>query len=349
MKTLPDFLLHEHNPADPSPWLALYLDKSSPLADDIKQAWLADSASASRQFLMPVVRPLARACIVLFQLVKAVLPKRWQAPVFLHRMLAEGLKTWVSPQATWMILRHFHFGSDILAFIAANAGVRIPSRPLRPMELDDLKDNLFVQHDLNLFNFVIYLNRALQDEGRTLAPQPRLDLSMVNPCPVQLADMPHGRLNFIDLQTAIEIFTPMYQSTRWCPRAPCAPATGWCCTGCPPLHCMRRATPGRLTPGTTAAARERLPEPQAMRPAQRAVAGVEEQVGQLRLADQRHVAGRAGAGRSRTAPGWRRPRRERAAPRGARWPRSAPVQVAVVAVELGRAAMRTGRPPRSLV
>lgn len=211
MKTLPDFLLHEHNPADPSPWLALYLDKSSPLADDIKQAWLADSASASRQFLMPVVRPLARACIVLFQLVKAVLPRRWQAPVFLHRMLAEGLKTWVSPQATWMILRHFHFGSDILAFIAANAGVKIPSRPLRPITLDDLKDNLFVQHDLNLFNFVIYLNRALQDEGRTLAPPPVLDLSMVNPCPVRLADMPAGRLNFIDLQTAIEIFTPMYQ------------------------------------------------------------------------------------------------------------------------------------------
>lgn len=211
MKTLPDFLLHEHNPADPSPWLALYLDKSSPLSDEIKQAWLADSASRSRQFLMPVVRPLARACIVLFQLVKAVLPQRWQAPVFLHRILAEGLKTWVSPQATWMILRHFHFGSDILAFIAANAGVKIPSRPLRPMTLDDLKDNLFVQHDLNLFNFVIYLNRALQDEGRTLAPVPALDLSMVNPCPVQLADMPHGRLNFIDLQTAIEIFTPMYQ------------------------------------------------------------------------------------------------------------------------------------------
>lgn len=34
---------------------------------------------------------------------------------------------------------------------------------------------------------------------------------MVNPCPVQLADMPHGKLHFIDLQTAIEIFTPTYQ------------------------------------------------------------------------------------------------------------------------------------------
>ena len=87
----------------------------------------------------------------------------------------------------------------------------MPSRPLRPTTLDDLKDNLFVQHDLNLFNFVIYLNRALQEQGRTLAPPPRLDLSMVNPCPVRLQDMPHGRANFIDLQTAIEIFTPMYQ------------------------------------------------------------------------------------------------------------------------------------------
>jgi hypothetical protein len=211
MKTLPNFLLDEHNPADPNPWLALYLDRSSPLSDEIKQAWLTDSASRSRQFLMPVVRPLARTLIVLFQLIKAVLPKRWQAPVFLHRILAEGLKRWVSPQANWMILRHFHFGSDILAFIAANAAVTIPSRPLRPMNLDDLKDNLFLQHDLNLFNFVIYLNRALHEQGRTLAPPPTLDLSMVNPCPVRLADMPQGRTNFIDLQTAIELFTPTYQ------------------------------------------------------------------------------------------------------------------------------------------
>ncbi len=211
MKPLPDFILDEHNPADPSPWLALYLDQSSPLSDEIKQAWLTDSASASRQFLMPIVRPLARTAIVLFQLIKAVLPKRAQAPKFLHVMLAEGLKRWVSPEANWLILRHFHLGSEILAFIAANAGVQIPSRPLKPQVIDDLKDNLFVQHDLNLFNFVIYLNKALQEQGRTLTVAKPLDLSMVHPCPVQLVDMPRARTNFIDLQTAIEIFTPAYQ------------------------------------------------------------------------------------------------------------------------------------------
>jgi hypothetical protein len=55
------------------------------------------------------------------------------------------------------------------------------------------------------------LSRALQDRGRGLEAVARLDLSMVNPCPVQLADMPHRRTNFIDLQTAIELFTPTYQ------------------------------------------------------------------------------------------------------------------------------------------
>jgi hypothetical protein len=211
MKHLPSFILDEHNPADPNPWLALYLDSSSPLSDPIKQAWLTDSASPSRQFLMPIVRPLARIAIVLNQLIKVVLPKGWQAPRFLHWMLSEGLKRFVAPQANWFILRHFHLGSDVLAFIGGNAGVSIPSRPLRPKDLDALKDNLFVQHDLNLFNFVINLNRQLQDQGRELGPLAKLDLSMVTPCPIELEHMPQGRLNFMDLQTAIEIFTPVYQ------------------------------------------------------------------------------------------------------------------------------------------
>ena len=211
MKQLPSFVLDEHNPADPNPWLALYLDGSSPLSDEIKQAWLTDSASRSRQFLLPFVRPLARTMIVVINVFKSFLPKRLQAPKALHWLLAEGLKRWVTPEANWLILRHFHLGSDILAFIGANAGVKIPSRPLRPMVLDDLKDKLFIQHDVNLFNFVIYLNKALHDEGRTLEHVPRLDLSMVNPCPIALAQMPHARTNFIDLQTAIEIFTPVYQ------------------------------------------------------------------------------------------------------------------------------------------
>ena len=78
----------------------------------------------------------------------------------LHRILAWGLKRFVSPEANWLILRHFHLGAQILAFIAANSPVRVATTPLEPMEIDDLKDELFVKHDLNLFNFVIRLNQA---------------------------------------------------------------------------------------------------------------------------------------------------------------------------------------------
>ena len=77
MKATPDFLADAHDPRDPNPWMAFYLDGSIPIAEDVKRAWLEDSSSRSRQFLLPIVRPLARGCIVLVQLLKIVMPKRF--------------------------------------------------------------------------------------------------------------------------------------------------------------------------------------------------------------------------------------------------------------------------------
>lgn len=211
MKQLPDFLAKQHDPNDPNPWLALYLDRSTPLPDHVKQAWLADSSSLSRQFLLPLVRPLARSLIVLIQLLKIAVPRRWAASRLLHWLLACGLKWFVSPQANWLVLRHFHLGAQILEFIAANAPVRVATSPLEPITLDDLKDELFLKHDLNLFNFVIRLNQALREQGQKLGHVAAPDFSMLTEPPVPLAAMPRRWLNVIDLQTAIELFTPAYQ------------------------------------------------------------------------------------------------------------------------------------------
>jgi hypothetical protein len=185
MSDQPEFLKNEHNPEDPSPWLASYLDQSTPLPDEVKQAWLEDSSSSSRQYLLPFLRPLARLCIILIQVVKTFLPRRWAQSALLHRILVWGLKRFVSPQANWLILRHFHLGSQILAFIAANSPAPVSTNPLEPETIDDLKDHVFVKHDINLYNFVIRLNQALLD-ART-------------------------RSNVLDLQSAIELFTPLYQ------------------------------------------------------------------------------------------------------------------------------------------
>ena len=62
---------------DPDPWLALYLDRSVPIDDDAKAALLLCNRSRSRQFLLPLVRPVARLTIILIQLLKVVIPNRF--------------------------------------------------------------------------------------------------------------------------------------------------------------------------------------------------------------------------------------------------------------------------------
>lgn len=213
MKHAPDFASLQHDPEDPNPWLALFLDLSTPLGDHVKQAWLTDSSSWSRQYLLPVVRPLARLTIVLCQVVKIFMPRRLRASGALHAILVWGLDRFVRPEANWLILRHFHIGSDILAFIARNApeGVVVPTEPLRPRSIAELRDHVFLRHDLNLFNFVITLNRQLREQGLRLSPPASLDLSDLTEPPLRIEDMPDRWSNVLDLQTAIELFTPVYQ------------------------------------------------------------------------------------------------------------------------------------------
>jgi hypothetical protein len=207
-----DFETMQHDPRDPSPWLALYYDQSTPIDPEVKKAWLKDSSSWSRQFLLPVVRPLARGTIVLFQLVKILLPTAFTSSLLLHRFLSWGLATFVTREANWLILRHFHIGSEILDFIARNVPrVIVPLAPLRPMNLGDLRAELFLRHDLNLFNFVINLNRELRDQKRSIARVERPDFRGISEGKFAIEQMPDHWHNFMDMQTAIELFTPAYQ------------------------------------------------------------------------------------------------------------------------------------------
>jgi hypothetical protein len=211
-KFLPKFLREPHDALDPSPWRAIYLDQSIPIADECKRAWLDDLSSKSRQFLLPIVRPLARTTIVLFQLLKIVMPNRFTSPVILHRLLEWNMRTWLSPNANKLIFRHFYLGSEIMQFIARNTrGVNMTPIPLKPTQLSEIRNNVYLQHDLNLFNFVIEINRQLRDQNLELAPIDELDFSCITDGPLPIDPMPDRWSNFIDLQTAVEMYTPVYQ------------------------------------------------------------------------------------------------------------------------------------------
>ena len=201
------------NPEDPNPWLALYLDMSLPLSDDVKAALLANSGSRSRQFLLPLIRPVAKLSIAILQLFKIFIPNKLTSSKYLHRLIYWGLRTFVRPDANYLILRHFHIGSEILEFVASNVpGVKIPLNPLRPRNLADLQDDVFLKHDLNIYNFLIRINREMKTRGIQLSKQEKLNFDSITDGPFQIDDnLPSRRLNFLDLESAIEIYTPLYQ------------------------------------------------------------------------------------------------------------------------------------------
>lgn len=212
MQAIPTFDALTHDRRDPNPWLALYLDRSIQLDDEAKAALLISMGSHSRQFLLPVMRPLARLAMILIQLIKIFIPKGFTSSRVLHRLIYWGLKYFVSPEANFLILRHFHIGSEILAFIASNVpAVKMQLNPLKPETLEDLLDDLFLKHDLNLFNFVIELNKQLRAQGCDIEPQEPVNFEAITDGPFQLAVFPRRWTNVIDVQTAIELYTPLYQ------------------------------------------------------------------------------------------------------------------------------------------
>jgi hypothetical protein len=196
---------------DPSPWLALYLDQSIPIDDSAKAALLRCQDSFSRRALLPIIRPLARLSIVLVQLVRLVLPKRLASSYLLHHTIYKGLKYFVMPEANYLILRHFNIGSEILAFIADNVpGTSVEPNPLRPQKLEDLLNDTFLIHDLNIFNFIIQLNASLRAQGREIEHRKDLDFKAISDTPLVWEATPRRWHHCIDVHTAIEFYTPLY-------------------------------------------------------------------------------------------------------------------------------------------
>ena len=203
--------LENYNPGDPDPWLALLLDRSLPFAPEAKAALVRDQASRSRQFLLPLVRPFARLMIIVAQLVHIVSPRWPHAPRFLHRSIAFGMRHFLTPDANLLILRHFHLGAQILRFISDNAtpGYHPDLHPMRPRTIAAVRDNLFLNHDLNIYNFLIQLNQEMDRRGVVLDKVAAIDFSAITG-DLEIDPLPRGRFNVIDLQTAIEVYTPAY-------------------------------------------------------------------------------------------------------------------------------------------
>ena len=201
-----------HDERDPNPWLALYLDDSIPINPKTKLALMRDNSSKSVRYLLPFIQIWSKVTMFFIHVFKYFLPKGFNSSKILHRILAWGLKNFVSPDANLLIFRHFHVGTEILQFIAGNIpGVELVGNPLKPKDFDSIKDDLFLKHDLNLYNFVINLNRQLKENNLSIRPPEKINLEMITEDQFDHIAFPNKWTNILDLRSAIELFTPFYQ------------------------------------------------------------------------------------------------------------------------------------------
>jgi len=204
--------VNQFDPLNPDPWLALYLDTNSYIDETAKEALLGGNASWSRRFFFPIAFPVARLFIALVKLFRVLFPNHPQSCRLLHLSIYWGLKYFVSPGANYLIVRHFNIGTENLKFIADNIpGIEIKTtKPLRPKCLEDLIDNTFLIHDLNIYNFIIELNRQLREKNMEVTQPEKINFEAISTEPFDIAPMPNKWHNFIDLHTAVELYTPLY-------------------------------------------------------------------------------------------------------------------------------------------
>lgn len=201
-----------HDNRDPNPWLAMYLDNSIPINEDAKRALMRDNDSKSTRYILPFIKIWSRITMFFIHVFKFFFPTLFNSSKILHRILAWGLRTFVSKDANLLIFRHFHVGSEILTFIAKNIdGIEIETSPLKPKNFEDVKDDLFLKHDLNLYNFIINLNKQLKEKKLPVKGKEKINLDMITAGRFDHIDFPDKWTNLLDLRSAIELFTPFYQ------------------------------------------------------------------------------------------------------------------------------------------
>ena len=206
------FDLKYHDSRDPNPWLAMYLDDSIPINVKTKQALMRDNNSRSARYLLPVIQLGSKITMFFIHIFKFFFPKLINSSKILHRLLAWGLKYFVSRDANLLIFRHFHSGSEILQFVAGNIeSLELKTSPLKPHDFNDVKEDLFLLHDLNLYNFIINLNSELKSKNLTITQPKSLNLEMITEDQFDHIEFPNRWLNILDLRSAIELFTPFYQ------------------------------------------------------------------------------------------------------------------------------------------
>jgi hypothetical protein len=198
---------------DPSLWNLMAADPGVQLDPAALDLLIRDQRSASRALLYPWVRVAARAVVMIIVAARRACPVPVTAHAAMDRMCLWFCRRLVSPDAVTLLVRHFIVETNLLAFIARNAGVPgVPEPSLRPASVAGLGDRAVIEHDLNVYRVLLAIGRAGPGRRGAAAggnPGPDRagpDFSMLAVPDID-PDPGARRILRLDIQTALSLMT----------------------------------------------------------------------------------------------------------------------------------------------
>lgn len=145
----------------PSIWEALVGDPTHHFDERALSLHQRDSTRWSARWIKLPVQALSLLVVAIVTIIKRALPFEVSSHNALDRLGIWFLSRCVSSEGEELLLRHFVLETNALAFIARNAG--LPEPTLRPQELDGLRGNAVIVHDLNVYEVLHGLgNRPIE-------------------------------------------------------------------------------------------------------------------------------------------------------------------------------------------
>ncbi len=202
-----------YNRRNPDAWQVLAIDTALPIDPTVKACLIRDMQSWSQTYLLWPTRIFSTCLMALTVVIKRLLPFPITSDRAMHVLAVWFLNTFVTPEACYLIVRHFGIGSNILNFLTDNGPDPLMEKSaLFPKTIKDLGDNAFMQHDLNLYNFVYDFHRAEERNPNWLAQvqQQGICFDSVQPVEVNINLRRRGWLRFLDLETTLELIKLVY-------------------------------------------------------------------------------------------------------------------------------------------
>ncbi len=144
-----------------SPYIkAILKDRSLPIADIAVGMWVKDLKGPLRLVVMPVLRVMLSGLLILIWTIKRACPIQFSSHNNLQKLICWFCENFVTPEANYLILRHFWAESNIINFLIDNEDPQAPDSvdEIAPLELypDTIAQMMqasFVDHDQELFRY----------------------------------------------------------------------------------------------------------------------------------------------------------------------------------------------------